>query len=305
MTVFKQFNSNEPTSRLSLKSKKQHIRLWYECFQICKSDPSLSNNLNDSSDFYEEWGDVSVKFDVWWKSHKSLFEDLEVREVKKVSKNPNVVNLSIPLNENITSILKEVKYIVNKKQTEKLKDLGIDSTDLKSKVIKQGKYSFTQKEIKSDIEKIQGYKTTNISQNIIAELPEEQLRNLLGKFDDEISRLRVEQETIELQQKGISEKNNWVDWVKMFGENMEDLRSPETTFNDKKKMLKSIINSIIVLSDDKTSHRLVINLSVNWWNDNLSWKYKTNKDGKRIKDGYILDQGEDVFITDWINTKKN
>lgn len=133
---------------ISMKSKKQHIRLWYECFQICKSDPSLSNNLKDSSDFYEEWGDVSVKFDEWWKSHKSLFEDLEVREVKKVSKNPNVVNLSIPLNENITSILKEVKYIVNKKQTEKLKDLGIDSTDLKSKVIKQGKYSFTQKEIK-------------------------------------------------------------------------------------------------------------------------------------------------------------
>ena len=106
MTAFKQFNSNETTSRLSLKSKKQHIRLWYECFQICKSDPSLSNNLKNSSDFYEEWGDVSVKFD-------------------------------------------------------------------------------------------------------------------------------------------------------------------------------------------------------EWWNDNLSWTYKTNKDGKRIKDGYILDQGEDVFITDWINTKKN
>ena len=48
---------------ISMKSKKQHIRLWYECFQICKSDPSLSNNLKDSSDFYEEWGDVSVKFD--------------------------------------------------------------------------------------------------------------------------------------------------------------------------------------------------------------------------------------------------
>ena len=30
---------------ISMKSKKQHIRLWYECFQICKSDPSLSNNL--------------------------------------------------------------------------------------------------------------------------------------------------------------------------------------------------------------------------------------------------------------------
>ena len=177
-------------------------------------------------------------------------------------------------------------------------------TSTKSKTVSK-KNTKRLKEIKSDIEKIQGYKTTNISQNIIAELPENQLRDLLGKFDDEISKLRVEQETIELEQKGISEKNNWVDWVKMFGKNMEDLRSPETTFNDKKKMLKSIINSIIVLSDDKTSHRLVINLSVNWWNDNLSWTYKTNKDGKRIKDGYILDQGEDVFTTDWINTKKN
>lgn len=179
-----------------------------------------------------------------------------------------------------------------------------EMTSTKSKTVSK-KNTKRLKEIKSDIEKIQGYKTTNISQNIIAELPENQLRDLLGKFDDEISKLRVEQETIELEQKGISEKNNWVDWVKMFGKNMEDLRSPETTFNDKKKMLKSIINSIIVLSDDKTSHRLVINLSVNWWNDNLSWTYKTNKDGKRIKDGYILDQGEDVFTTDWINTKKN
>ena len=67
------------------------------------------------------------------------------------------------------------------------------------------------------------------------------LRDLLGKFDYEISKLRIEQETIELEQKGISEKNNWVDWVKMFGENIEDLRSLDTPFADKKKMLKSII----------------------------------------------------------------
>ena len=95
-------------------------------------------------------------------------------------------------------------------------------TSTKSKTVSK-KNTKRLKEIKSDIEKIQGYKTTNISQNIIAELPENQLRDLLGKFDDEISKLRVEQETIELEQKGISEKNNWVDWVKMFGKNMEEI----------------------------------------------------------------------------------
>ena len=130
------------------------------------------------------------------------------------------------------------------------------------------------------------------------------LRDLLGKFDYEISKLRIEQETIELEQKGISEKNNWVDWVKMFGENIEDLRSLDTPFADKKKMLKSIINSINVISDDKKSHKLVMNLSVNWWNDNLTWKYKKSKDGD-IKDGYILDEGKNVYVSELVNTKKN
>ena len=133
---------------LSLKSKKQHIRMWYECLQISHLEETLSNNIKNSSDFYEEWGDVSVKFDDWWKTHKSLFEDLEVREVKKVSKTPDVVTLSIPLNEKISTILKDVKYIVEKKQTDKLVRMGLNPVEMKSKVINQSKYSFTQKEIK-------------------------------------------------------------------------------------------------------------------------------------------------------------
>jgi hypothetical protein len=134
---------------ISMRSKKQHIRLWFECLQICHSAPQYSENLKQSKDFYEEWGDVpNIKFDDWWKDHKYLFDEVMVKEVSKVSNSPNTMTLSIPLNENVSTIIKSVKQIVEQRQSERLIELGEDNSNRKSKSLGIGKYSFTQKEIK-------------------------------------------------------------------------------------------------------------------------------------------------------------
>lgn len=132
---------------LQMTSKKQHIRLWFECLQICHSEPTYKENLKKSASFYKEWGDVrNLTFDQWWKEKKGLFKDTYVSEVQRVSQNPNTLTLSIPLDENVSTILKDVKRIVEDKQIQRLIDKGFDPKDVKSK--KFGKYSFTQKEIK-------------------------------------------------------------------------------------------------------------------------------------------------------------
>jgi len=134
---------------ISMKSKKQHIRLWFECLQICHSDSQYSENLKQSKDFYEEWGDVTnIKFDDWWKDHKYLFGEVMVKEVSKVSSTPNTITLSIPLNDNVSTIIKDVKRIVEQKQSDRLIELGEDQSNRKSKSLGIGKYSFTQREIK-------------------------------------------------------------------------------------------------------------------------------------------------------------
>ena len=134
---------------ISMRSKKQHIRLWFECLQICHSQNEYSDNLNESEKFYLEWGDVTnIKFDDWWKEKRSIFDDVYVREVNRVSKSPNTITLSIPLNEKISVITTEVKKIVEKRQTEKLIEMGKDPKKSKSKDLGVGKYSFSQKEIK-------------------------------------------------------------------------------------------------------------------------------------------------------------
>lgn len=129
--------------------KKQHIRLWFECLQICHSQNEYSDNLKKSEDFYDEWGDVTnIRFDDWWKEKRYIFDDVYVREVNRVSQSPNTITLSIPLNEKISVITTEVKKIVEKKQTEKLIEMGKDPKQSKSKDLGIGKYSFSQKEIK-------------------------------------------------------------------------------------------------------------------------------------------------------------
>lgn len=141
--------SQRITISISMRSKKQHIRLWFECLQICHSQIEYRENLKRSSDFYKEWGDVTnIKFDHWWKEKKFLFQDAYVREVDRVSNNPNAITLSIPLNEKVSIITNEVKKIVTRHQTERLIEMGKDPSSMKSKDLGMGKYSFTQKEIK-------------------------------------------------------------------------------------------------------------------------------------------------------------
>ncbi len=134
---------------ISMTYKKQHIRLWFECLQICHSQNEYLDNLKKSKDFYDEWGDVTnIRFDNWWKEKRYIFDDVYVREVNRVSQSPNTITLSIPLNEKISVITTEVKKIVEKKQTEKLIEMGKDPQQSKSKDLGIGKYSFSQKEIK-------------------------------------------------------------------------------------------------------------------------------------------------------------
>ena len=58
------------------------------------------------------------------------------------------MTVSIPLNENVSTIIKDVKRIVEQKQSDRLIELGEDQSNRKSKNLGIGKYSFTQKEIK-------------------------------------------------------------------------------------------------------------------------------------------------------------
>ena len=130
-------------------SRRQHIRLWFEFYKLALDDPNLAQNLQKTKGFYKPWGDVSnFNFDEWWKTHKHLFGPTRVEEISKLSKHPNGINLTVPLNQPVTETLKEVKDLIERKQTERLIDRGVDPSSLKTKSKGFGKYELTSGEIR-------------------------------------------------------------------------------------------------------------------------------------------------------------
>jgi hypothetical protein len=124
-----------------IKSRKQHIRLWFEFLKLAHLDPALQDNLKKSAEFYAPWGDVTTTlFDPWWAQHKQLFGDDRVMEVNKVSQHPNLMTIQVPLNVAVSTTIKEVKRLIEERQGQKLRELGIDPSDRKSKVVGFSKY---------------------------------------------------------------------------------------------------------------------------------------------------------------------
>ena len=131
-------------SQPQIKTSRQHIRLWFEFYRMCLNDPDLQDNLEKSEDFYKPWGDVTnIKFDDWWKTHKDLFGVSRVEEISRISNHPNSLNLTIPLNQPVSKSIKEIKELIESKQTERLFELGIDTYGLKTKSVSYGQYEVT------------------------------------------------------------------------------------------------------------------------------------------------------------------
>jgi hypothetical protein len=132
-----------------IKSRRQHIRLWFEFYKLALDDPALQDNLAKVRTFYEPWGDPrGMDFREWWKDHSYLFGATQVEEATKVSKAPNVLNLSIPLNLPVTKTLPEIKALIEAKQRERLAELGLDPKEAKSLKAGFGAYEINAKELR-------------------------------------------------------------------------------------------------------------------------------------------------------------
>ncbi len=101
-----------------IKSNYQLIRIWFEFYKLALRDSRLNNNFKKTKKYYEPWGNVTnLKFDEWYKSHEHLFI-LKITEIKKIPKNKNALNVSIPLSQTITESLKQLKALLKEKQSE-------------------------------------------------------------------------------------------------------------------------------------------------------------------------------------------
>lgn len=127
-----------------IKSNKQLYRIWFEFLKMAHNEPDLKENLKKTERFYLPWGDVyGATFDPWWKDHKHLFGQTYVQAVDRVVEAHNVVFVAIPLNQPSSRSITAVKEIIESRQRERLIELGVDPSKVKTLSAAFGEYSFT------------------------------------------------------------------------------------------------------------------------------------------------------------------
>jgi hypothetical protein len=135
-----------------IKSRKQLIRIWFEFYKLCLDDSRLRGNIKKSRSYYEPWGECrGVKFDDWWRDHKSLFGSTRVEEALEVSRHPSVLTLSVPLNQPVSKTLPEVKKLIEKTQKDRLRERGIDPKGWKSLASGCGLYELSMGEARGRV----------------------------------------------------------------------------------------------------------------------------------------------------------
>lgn len=98
-----------------LIASKEIYQVWYEAYQqvINSNNKKLISEIKKNKKIYKEWGDENLSFSQWWTQKSILFADLsKIAKIKKIDKNKNVINLSVPVNKSMETLVVQFKNVM-------------------------------------------------------------------------------------------------------------------------------------------------------------------------------------------------
>jgi hypothetical protein len=114
-------------------SPKQGFRLWFEFYKLALGEPALAADVEKTRSFYEPWGDVGAQtFDRWWVEKQHLFGETAVRQVNRIGDERDTVYLAVPLQQPLIRSMRQVKEIIEARQLEVAKAVGIEARRTKA-----------------------------------------------------------------------------------------------------------------------------------------------------------------------------
>ncbi len=196
-------------------------------------------------------------------------------------RNLNLNNSDELVWETVRKIITESNIFKESIKAEMLDGSSIISTTTDAKKI--------EKKLKTNdnlIKKISESIVNQETDKLIGIRSPEEIEDVLGRLDQELLKLKSKKEKMlsELSQR--HQNAQWVDWVKEWGSRLEEMKNSEFKFQDKKEFLNTVVDKIIVSSEDRTEHELTIKFKLPYVNDELVWS--DNKDKSK---GYILKDG--------------
>ena len=104
---------------------KEIFQLWFEAYQQVQDSKSkkIQEAFRKHKKYYKDWKSNAADFDQWWEEKAHLFEDKSiVKKINKISKSPNLINLSVPTNKSMDTLVAQFKQTMKPILTKEKKD---------------------------------------------------------------------------------------------------------------------------------------------------------------------------------------
>jgi hypothetical protein len=104
---------------------KEIFQLWFEAYQQVQESKSkkIQEAFRKHKKYYKDWKSNAADFDQWWEEKAHLFEDKSiVKKINKISKSPNLINLSVPTNKSMDTLVAQFKQTMKPILTKEKKD---------------------------------------------------------------------------------------------------------------------------------------------------------------------------------------
>jgi len=168
--------------------------------------------------------------------------------------------------------------------------------------IKKTKKRITK--LKKELEEITKISASTEAMKLLKQKSENEVQQILGVLDEARMEKQSQLEQLSNRINDVGDNSKWVDWVKMFGEKVDEWKSSTFNFEDKRTLLDKLVKKVVVVSEDKTNHRLDIHFRFPYVEDQFNWKFKKSSKGKYVKDGYELIDGKNIYTTTFITNSK-
>ena len=104
-------------SQTPIIADKELFRLWYEFYRLAliSADVDVQKALRKSHSHYADWhGSGNLRFDEWWRNHRSLFHDSNVVRITDADKVKTEENLyvTVPRDKSYGDIFEEFKTLI-------------------------------------------------------------------------------------------------------------------------------------------------------------------------------------------------
>ena len=143
------------------------------------------------------------------------------------------------------------------------------------------------KKVDTEIHRIEGLIVDTETDRLLKNRTPKQIKDIMSNLETALLDLKSRRERLQVELDEGKKDQRWVDWLKEFGNKIDSLLENDLNVEEKQRFLNGVLDKIVVNTDpNKQTHKLNLNFTLPYVNDELEWIKKGNtKKTDKIKGG--------------------